>query len=372
MTCSITDCGVFGSRTVEEPSRFLPAWGLLHDSVCGKVFVRMIYEGRIKAIITVLLPVVLFLCSHASAERKRTYGDAVAEVNGTLITSSELDKEMAPVKKKLLTMGYPLNQTQMFEIKREILENLINRELLYQASVKNGIKVESEAVDEEFAALKKRFQSDAAFKTALKRMGTSEKKIKSEIRRRMAIQRFGDRKFARNVTISEAEARAHYDSHPEFFRNSERVRVSHIFIKVDAEAEKAKREEALQKLENIKRRLKNGEKFATLARIYSQCPSGVRGGDLGNLERGTKEKVFEDVAFSLKPGEVSEIVKTKTGYHLIKVFDKRPATVTGYEEIKEKLKHYLKQEKIRKRAEAYLEKMKKTAKIKIFPLKALK
>ncbi len=328
------------------------------------------YVGRLQALVMVFLFAVF--CPPALAEKKQAPGDKVAEVNGTVITRNDFDKEMAPIKQKLITMGRSLNQSQLLEIESEILENLIKRELLYQASRKNGIKVESAAVNEQFIKLKKRFPTDAEFKTALKRMGVSEEKIKSEIRRRISIQRFGDRQFAQKVDISEAEARAHYDGHPEFFRHSEKVRASHILIKVNSESDEARKAEALQKLENIQRRIKNGEDFSTLARIFSQCPSSARGGDLGNFERGKMVKAFEDVAFSLKPGEVSGIVKTKFGYHLIKVFDKKPATVISYEDIKEKLKNYLKQEKIRKEAGAYLDRMKKTAKVEIFLPNALK
>ena len=108
------------------------------------------------------------------------------------------------------------------------------------------------------------------------------------------------------------------------------VRVSHILIK---ESEK---EDALKKIKEVQERYKKGHDFAKLANLYSQCPSYARGGELGYFKRGQLVPAFEEVAFKLKPGEVSDIVRTRYGYHLIKVIDKKSESTVAYEEIAER------------------------------------
>ena len=155
----------------------------------------------------------------------------------------------------------------------------------------------------------------------------------------------------------------HRASNPNFFKIPERVRVSHILIKVDPKADAAQKAAARKKIEDIQKQLKNGKDFSELAKKDSECPSNAKGGDLGYLMRGQVVKPFEDVAFSLKPGEVSGIVETEFGFHIIKVTDKKPATTLAYEQVKDRLAVNLKKDKVDKEIPLYLEKLKKDAKI---------
>jgi peptidyl-prolyl cis-trans isomerase C len=112
--------------------------------------------------------------------------------------------------------------------------------------------------------------------------------------------------------------------------------------------------------------VQKGEDFATLAKTYSEGPSGPRGGDLGYFRRGQMVKPFEEVAFSLKPDQTSEIVETRFGYHLIKVDDKKPAKKMTYAEVKDRLNDHLKKQKATSEADAYIETLRKGAKIEKF------
>ncbi len=116
----------------------------------------------------------------------------------------------------------------------------------------------------------------------------------------------------------------------------------------------------------IHQKLKDGQDFAALAREHSQGPSAENGGDLGYFGRGQMVKPFEDAAFALKPGEVSDIVETRFGYHLIKVFDKQPEGIMAYAEVKERLTEHLKAQRIDQEARNYIDTLKKDAKIEKF------
>jgi len=155
--------------------------------------------------------------------------------------------------------------------------------------------------------------------------------------------------------------RAYYDGHRDFFKQPERIRASHILIKVDPKADVAQKAAARRQLEQIQQKLAAGEDFASLARQYSQGPSSSRGGDLGFFRRGQMVKPFEDAAFALKPGEVSGIVETPFGYHLIKVLEKKPETIATFDQSRSRIEQYLRQEKIRKQVSELVEKLKQNA-----------
>lgn len=300
------------------------------------------------------------------AGEKNLSQDKAAVVNGSVITQADLKREMAGAQRRLSGMGKPLDDSQLVEIRKKAIERLIERELLYQESQKKGIKVDEAAVNEQLETLKKRFPSEAELKNALTKMNMSEANVKSQFARGMAIQKFIDNELVQKITVSDKEIKTYYDSNPDFFRQSEQVRASHILIKVDPQAEESQKAEARKALEKIQLKLKEGDDFSALAKESSQCPSSAKGGDLSYFKRGQMAKPFEDEAFALKPGEVSDIVETMFGYHLIKVVDKKPKSMIPYQDVKDRLGQYLKQEKARKEVSLYLEKLKQEAKIERF------
>jgi peptidyl-prolyl cis-trans isomerase C len=282
----------------------------------------------------------------------------VAVVDGSIITKADFDREMSHVKQQLMSTGKPFVDSQLSQIKKEVLEQLINRELLYQESQREGITISEAEVNEKLEAMKKNFPSEADFENVLTQANLSEGEIKAQIERGLAIDEFITGKFVDKVTLSENEVKAYYEDNPESFKQPEQVKASHILIKVGPQED---RTSARMKIEQIQQRLRKGEDFAALAKEFSQCPSGSKGGDLGYFSRGQMTKPFEDAAFALKPGEISDIVETRFGYHLIKVNDRTPETAMAFNDIKEGLKHYLTQQKVRKELALYVQKLKEQA-----------
>ena len=299
----------------------------------------------------------------ALALEKQSSQGPVAVVNGSVITQEDFDRKMIRVQERFARMGKPPIESQISEIKKEVLEDLINRELLYQESQRKGIKVDQAAVNEEVTALKKKFASEAEFNNALIKANLSEATIKAQFKQGLAIQQFIDTHIVQRATVSDQEIKAFYESRLDLFKQPEQVRASHILIKVDPQADKSKGIEARKKLLTIKEKLEKGEDFATFAQELSQCPSSAKGGDLGYFRRGQMVKPFEEAAFALKPGEVSDVVETRFGYHLIKVIDKKPESTISYEEIKDKLQEHLKQQKVRNQIALCIEELKGKAKV---------
>jgi len=284
-----------------------------------------------------------------------------AIVDGAIITTAELDREVNHVKQRLMNTGKPVIDSQLSRLKNEVLEQLINRELLYQESQRKGVTVSEAKINEKLEAMKENFPSKADFENILKEANLSEVQIKSQIERSLAIDEFITATFVEKVTLAEEEVKAYYESNPESFKQPEQVRASHILIKVDPQKESSQRESARVKIVKIQQKLRNGEKFGALAKEFSQCPSSSKGGDLGYFSRGQMAKPFEDAAFSLAPGEISDIVETKFGYHLIKVTGKRAETDMAFDDIKDGLKNYLTQQKVQKEIVRYVRKLKEQA-----------
>jgi peptidyl-prolyl cis-trans isomerase C len=297
-----------------------------------------------------------------SAE-KEVSDSIVATVNGAAISRGEFDREMIRVRQQLTISRRRLNDSKRAEMKKRVLESLIDRELLYQESLKRGIKVEDEAVNKLYAALKNKFSSEEEFQTVLLKLKTSEADLKAEYRKRIALQRFVSKEFSPKAAVSEKDVRSYYDSHKESFIKPGQIRVRHILIKVKPKADTSKKAEARRKLEEVKGRLEKGEKFEALAEVFSEDQTAARGGDLGYISRGQTAKPFEEVAFSLPPGKVSDIVETRSGYHLIEVMDRKPASIVTYQEAKKMLQKLLKQRRIDKMLKSYVEGLKGKAEI---------
>jgi peptidyl-prolyl cis-trans isomerase C len=320
---------------------------------------------RLAGKVAVLLALILVSASGFAADKKAP-GDMIAVVNGTIITQGEFDRVLNFELRRAAQSGQQIPDAQKKEIENSVLDSLIVGELLFQESKKQGIEVKPETVTEQLTAVKQRFPSEAEFKKALEENKLTESKIKADIKRDMAIQQLIDKEVDQKVKISDGDSKTFYDTNPQLFQQPERVKASHILIKVDESATEEKKTEARKKIKELQQKVKNGEDFAELAKTYSEGPSAPRGGDLDFFGRGQMVKPFEEAAFSLKPNETSDIVETRFGYHLIKVYDKQPAKTIAYADVKDRIDKHLKDQKLRTERQLYFDKLKKDAKIEKF------
>ena len=319
--------------------------------------------GRYFRVLVTTLALLLLASPTLLAGQKEPSKDTVAVVNGVEISRADFDAEISRARQQFAGLGQPMSTARLSKIKKDVLESLIGRELLYQTSQKHGIKVDEATINNQLAMQKKRFPSETEFNKVLSKNNLSEAAMRVQLERNMAIKEFIDKQFVQNVTISDKESKAYYESKPEYFKQPEQVQASHILIKIDSEADESQKAQARKKIEKIQKRLQKGEDFAALAKEFSQCPSKAKGGDLGYFQRGQMVPAFEQVAFALKPGAVSDIVETRFGYHLIKVIGKKPETTIPYKDVKDKLEQHLKREKIQKEVTLYVEKLKEKAKV---------
>ncbi|MBN1625050.1 MAG: peptidylprolyl isomerase [Deltaproteobacteria bacterium] len=291
----------------------------------------------------------------------------VASVNGVAVSQERFNTAMAPYQQQIDALGEgTVTAEKLAEIKTTVLENLICNELLYQESHKIGIKVEEKEINEAYDSRKAQFASEAEFLETLNQYKFTTDEFKDQIKWGLSIQHFINKQF----TISDEEAKQFYNDNPDEFLEPAQAKVSHIMIMVDSSADQAKKEAAKKQLEEALKRLKAGEDFAALAKEVSEdIDTKENGGDLDYFYKGQmvqymgdKVQAFEDASFALKPGEISNIVETGYGYHIIKLIDKKDPTKIGYDSSKEDIMSYLQNSKVNK----YVTELRAKAKVEIF------
>ena len=307
----------------------------------------------------VMAPLVL------QAQDQKASGDPVAMVNGATITQDALEFETQRMIEQMARQGQVPDEAMMPQLREEVLNRMIEEELLYQDSQAKEIAVPEARVEQELDSIKERFPSEAEYQAALAGIDLSEADLARKITRGVAIEMLIKMHVVQDVAVSDEESRAFYDENTSMFEQPERVQARHILIKSDGEATDEQKAEAREKLDAVRQKAVSGEDFAALAKEHSEGPSNTRGGDLGYFSRGQMVKPFEDVAFALAKGEISEIVETQFGYHIIQVTDHQPASVVAYDTARAQITERLKQEKSRRLIRDYIDTLRNRAEINI-------
>jgi peptidyl-prolyl cis-trans isomerase C len=178
----------------------------------------------------------------------------------------------------------------------------------------------------------------------------------------LGVEKLIDTEAAAETAVTEEDAKKYYDGNSRRFSQSEQIRASHILIKTEG-FDEAGKAAAKAKIDGLLKQVKEGADFAELAKANSDCPSGSGGGDLNFFERGRMVPAFDKTAFALKENEISGIVETKFGYHIIKQTGRKDAKTTSFEEAKAGILEEMKGRKKGEFGRKYLEQLKAEAKI---------
>jgi len=326
-----------------------------------------VYQFKtISAVALFMAAIVLF--APATSVAADVPAGRIARVNDTDLLRQDLDREMKLVSLKLARQGRPVNDEQLKRYEGDIRETLVNRTLLLQQAQSMGIDVKENLVAKALDEFKAAFKDEAAYNKALEEMGFSEAMLKEQIKKGLTIKALVDQAVLKKVSVSDQQVRAYYDENPNLFRKPEQVKASHILVQVPQDADEAKQATALATIQGLKTRIDNGENFATLAQQYSDCPSKAKGGDLGFFNRKQMVPPFSEAAFGLEPGQTSDVVQTRFGYHLIRATEYQAEQTMAFNDVKDAISKRLRQEQEGEKIDAYLEKLKKHADIQRFPL----
>ena len=323
-------------------------------------------------LVSFALGATVFFATGVLAKQAKKAEEVAALVNGEPIVAAAVQGEIKGILGRFQEQGRKPSETEMASLRESVLDKMIKLELLSQESKKAGIAVNTADIDNELKGYKKGFADDKAFAKALGEAGITEAELRKQIGKNLTIQKFIDTKFKGKAQVTEQEAKDFYNNNQDKFKQPEMAHARHILITAKETEPKADKDRKRAKLVQIKKQLKDGGNFADLAKQFSDCPSKDRGGDLGFFPRGQMVKPFEQAVFKMMPGDVSDIVETEFGYHLIKLEEKKPAKTVTFDEAKAKITAYLTQEKVTNNIEAFLAEAKGKSTIKILSPQAKK
>lgn len=287
-------------------------------------------------------------------------GDVLATVNGTKVTRAEFEQAL----KALQRGGRQPGQAFPPEVRAQLLDQMVKQELLSQEASRFPVKDLDRAVDTQIQALRGRFPNAEAFQKELAADGLTEAKLKTMARRQLTIQNYVATQIAPKIKVTDAEAKTFYDANKDKMKAPEQVKASHVLISVPPAAKPEDKKAALAKATAIQKRAAKGEDFAKLARENSQDPGSAQGGgDLGYFTKDRMVEPFAKAAFALKPGQVSEVVETPFGFHVIKLTDRKAAKEMTFAEEKEKILNYLKNKAAAEAVAKRVEELRKAGKV---------
>lgn len=278
--------------------------------------------------VEIFLLVTLFCFLIAISFGEELLDRIVAKVGNEIILESELNEQVGMY---LAQTGATLDSTQLKELKNRILEQMIDNKILLAETKRDSIEVKkselNEALGRAIEEIKARFPTEEEFQKRLVEEGKTEEGLKrgleGEVKDRLLIQKLLDKRIRPKVEVSPKEVEEFYKTHKDSLPTEpEKVRIAHILVTVKPGEEEVIK--AHKKMEEVLTKLKAGAKFSTLAEKYSEDQgSSQKGGDLGFFKRGEMVPEFEQAAFALKPGEISKVVETRFGFHLIRCEEKK-------------------------------------------------
>lgn len=310
------------------------------------------------------LGAVFFFCGSLQAE---VADRIVAVVNDEVITLSELDSAFEPYQAKIEASYRGTGRDNaLSDAKTGLLNRMIDNMLMEQQARKAGIVIR----DEEVAGairdlLERRKISREDMLKALEREGTTleayEKGIRDQLKRIRLIQR----EIKSKVAVSDEEIGEYYLKHREDYEGKDMVRLKQIFIALPKGTDAGGKEQRRAEAEAIRKRLKDGEPFDLLSARYSQGPAAAAGGDIGFIEKGMILPEVEEAAFSLPLHEISEVIESPVGFHIIQVIDRRGEGIKAIETVREEIRERIDQEKMEKKFAEWLQELRTKSHIEI-------
>lgn len=292
----------------------------------------------------------------------------VAKGKGVEINRSQLDDEIIRFKAQVAGRNQAVPPEQMVLMERQLLDQLIQVQLL-RVKATDADKAAGKALaDKRFEEAKTKLGSDDALNRQLKLMGVTREEVQTKWTESATAEIVLKREL--NVSVTDADTKKFYDENPARFEEPEKVRASHILLmttdpKTNTELTEDQKAAKRKEMEGLLKRARAGEDFAKLAKEYSEDPGSKDKGGEYEFPRGQMVPEFEAAAFSLSTNQVSDIITTRFGFHIIKLSEKIPARKVEYAKAAADIKEGLTQQALQKQFPDYIAKLKKEAGVEI-------
>jgi peptidyl-prolyl cis-trans isomerase SurA len=306
-----------------------------------------------KIFLTTILTIVL-ACGAVAAE---VTDRIVAVVNDEIITLFELNQAFDPYAKNIeATYQGNDKQTVLNKNREALLQRLIDQLLIEQEAKKAGTGIavikDEEVTDVIKDMLSKNHLSMEAYIKKLTADGNNLETVKKEIRGQMLRMRLLRREVQSKILITNEEIGEYYDKHRQDYEGKEAVRIKQILL--PAPADKTTREKVKEQARQLRERILKGETFEMLAAQYSKGAAAAQGGDIGFVEKGVILPAVEKVAFSLPVGQMSDVIETEVGFHIIAIVDKRGAGLKPLTVVRDEIKAKIEDERIAKKYDDWI------------------
>lgn len=276
----------------------------------------------------------------------------VAKVNGTTFTQKDLEAEVDRlIPQMTFHRNVPPEKRKNYYGKA--IDELINRELQFQDAKAKDIKIEKEKIDAQLEKFKKRFKSEKEYQAALKQEKSTEVQVRARIEKELLAQAAYTRNVTEPAKMSEPALKEYYEKNAAKLKQPESAKLR-IISTTDE-----------KKARDILAKIKQGDDFGELAYGLSEDSYRVKSGDIGYIHKGRMLPEIDAVAFKLKAGEVSDIIKAENNWFIIKVEDKKPEQQMTFEETKAKLQKELEAERANELKKKWIDNLRAKAKIEI-------
>lgn len=310
-----------------------------------------------------LVALLILLASPLYAHTDRV----VAVVNNDIITLEELNRSFAPFLQRIEADPRAREDESLIrEGRRFILDRMIRELLMEQEAERLNIVVRDADVNSYIdEILYSRNMTRRGLLEELSRENTSYEEYRESVRRDIMKARLISREIRAKVHVSEEEIGAYYQEHRSLYEGREAVRLQQIFTPVPRGSDAATREELRARAEAVHGRLMGGESFDALARQHSQGGPGWTGGDLGFIEKGMILPEVETVAFALDRGQVSGVIESPAGFHIIMVLDRRGAGLKPLDEVRQEIIEMIGEKRMEERFQEWIEALKGKAYVEV-------
>lgn len=275
----------------------------------------------------------------------------VAIVNGIHITKKQLRLEENFISIK----NHDLDKQGLYQ---QALKNLIDAAIILQQTEKEGVVVLEEEIDEALVNFLSYFNNQDNYQSKLREVEITEEELRERLEKHVKVGKFLSGKFESKDNSCEELLKIFFNNNRELFTTDEKIRLSHILI----EGDDAKAKESVNCLRN---KISTAEDFLEQIKAFSCCPSSLQNGDLGYLLPGELIPELDEVAFELKEGEISDVIETPYGYHILMVTEVHPSRKLEFNEVREFLNDYHKKIMLELNVEKYLNKLREKAEIKM-------
>lgn len=293
----------------------------------------------------------------------RVFDKVVAKVNTEIITLSSVEDRAEILRQKY---SGELEEISKKDLMKEALNMIVEELLQIQEGKKLGFIVDEEAIDAAMADIShKNGLAEGQLEIMLEREGRTLKSYRDHIRDQILVTKISRFEIGSRINISQKEIIRFYRQNQKEFWEDGKVRARHILFIVDPDSSENNINEKLRLAKAVLDKIRKGGDFSKLAREYSEDVSASNGGDLGIVGRGKMVPEFEDTIFNLKSGEVSDIVRTEYGYHIIKVDEVLPGRTIPLVEVKDRIQQVLTAQKQKEVYSGWIGELKKTAYIEV-------